>query len=360
MKFILIFFAIGFAVSSFAQEKNTLTEKEWKIRLDKAKERSEKSVSELSQDETSRVDFYRTIHASLGQFDAQVKIYDLERVRFKKDIFKLTLLQQGDTSGYDFRYVVSTELKRVISLKDSLYDLMHLIDKQRILNRQIGEIINSIYYTDHFEFQIEQYEKQDSLVNQIKSYSKTLVKDTSITLKLLRTGTKELGLMNESNERVVRNINDCLDKLKNQYLENSESSFPQAYERYFRADKEDMMNPPKESKLPVKEEIFGYVDEPADFSGGITAFKEYVWQNFRQSGVVLKDTLETKVSLNFVVSRHGRISNVNMKRGFRDCLECDTEILRIVRESPDWFPARNKGKTVNSHYTFLIEFKPQK
>lgn len=345
----LVFIVFGHSVSGFSQTENSPSEKEWEIRRDKVKVHSDKLMAELSEQDAARSYFYQAVYESLGQFNAGMNDYDRDRRQFKKGIFKLTLLLD-DTSGYHFNYPESNVLKKAIVLKDSLYLLEELLREKDILSRNLNKMIQPTHYAaKSYELHIKEYERLNDLIQQITNHSKTLTSDTSAVTKLFQLATKEIALINDNNEVVVRNLNDCIEKLKQKYLESTGEVFSPAYEHYFGADKEDIKLKPGEN-----ESIYVVVDTPAEFPGGMDAFNEYIRRSLRMSEFVLKDSSQTKVYLRFVVSRHGFISNVQVKKGILDCPKCDKELLRVMKESPDWFPARLKGKPVNSHYVLPI------
>lgn len=66
------------------------------------------------------------------------------------------------------------------------------------------------------------------------------------------------------------------------------------------------------------------------------------------------DNLEGKVVLKFVVNKKGKVGNVTIKKSASP--ELDAEAIRVVREMPDWKPAKLHGKPVDVYYTLPIKF----
>lgn len=120
------------------------------------------------------------------------------------------------------------------------------------------------------------------------------------------------------------------------------------------ADKSPLPPPPNES---AENEVFSYVDQPAEFPGGKDALNHYLAKNISYPQSALDKKIEGKCYLQFIVSAKGNISNVKVIRGVPDCPECDKEAVRVVKAMPNWVPGENSGKTVNSTVTLPVSFK---
>lgn len=129
-------------------------------------------------------------------------------------------------------------------------------------------------------------------------------------------------------------------------------------------DGNDFVPPPDEVVTPPddkKEEVIIHdaVEEQAEFPGGMAALKAYLANNIKYPEVALEMGIGGKCYLKFVVSTSGNISNVKVVKGVPDCKECDEEAMRVVRAMPNWAPAKNNGKAVNSYYNLPVTFKAQ-
>lgn len=100
--------------------------------------------------------------------------------------------------------------------------------------------------------------------------------------------------------------------------------------------------------------IFSFTDEPASFNGDL---KKYLAENIVYPQRALELGLQGKCYLQFIVSSFGNISNVHVMRSVPDCKECDDEAVRVVKGMPNWIPAKNGGKPVNSTYNLPVLFK---
>lgn len=112
-----------------------------------------------------------------------------------------------------------------------------------------------------------------------------------------------------------------------------------------------------EVKIIGQDTIYSFVDEPAEFPGGGEALKKYISDNLNYPEVAKENGLEGKCYLQFIVSMHGYVSNVKIKRGVTDCPECDVEAIRLVKGMPKWIPGKVNGKNVNTTFSLPITFK---
>ena len=68
--------------------------------------------------------------------------------------------------------------------------------------------------------------------------------------------------------------------------------------------------------------------------------------------------IEGRVTIRFVVSRTGDVTDVTVIRGLDP--SCDKEAVRVVKMMPRWIPGRQKGRNVPVYYTLPVVFKLQK
>jgi TonB family protein len=102
-------------------------------------------------------------------------------------------------------------------------------------------------------------------------------------------------------------------------------------------------------------EIFTEVQESASPTGGIDVFYQYVMQNMKYPLQARKAGVEGKIFLEFVVNQDGTLSDISIKNGIG--AGCDKEAMRIVKESPNWIPAKHEGKIVRQKMILPIVFK---
>lgn len=122
---------------------------------------------------------------------------------------------------------------------------------------------------------------------------------------------------------------------------------------FAQVDYEDSMS---RSKTVVDTSKYAIPDSPAVFPGGVAALRQYLASNVVYPNIAVKNGVEGKCYLTFVVSDKGKITNVKVKKGVIDCSECDEEAVRVIKAMPDWTPAKVNGQAVNSIYSLPITF----
>ncbi len=99
------------------------------------------------------------------------------------------------------------------------------------------------------------------------------------------------------------------------------------------------------------------VDKPAEFPGGESAMFEFLSKQLVYPQIAKEMGIKGKCFVQFVVTTEGLITNVKVLRGVKDCPECDKECIRVIKSMPNWIPAQNKHKSVNSYYQIPFIFQ---
>ena len=97
------------------------------------------------------------------------------------------------------------------------------------------------------------------------------------------------------------------------------------------------------------------VEVKPTFKGGdADAFVKYVQENIKYPQSALENNESGKVTVSFVVDANGKVRNAQVVKGVSEAL--DAEALRVVKESPDWAPAKQDGKNVPVTYAIPVTF----
>ena len=81
----------------------------------------------------------------------------------------------------------------------------------------------------------------------------------------------------------------------------------------------------------------------------------FIVQNLVYPEQALKDKVEGRVIVQFVIDIDGNVQSPTILRGLTP--ECDAEVLRIVGLMPRWIPAQQDGVAVESNFVLPIMFK---
>lgn len=103
-------------------------------------------------------------------------------------------------------------------------------------------------------------------------------------------------------------------------------------------------------------DVYFVVEQMPEFRGrSQDAFREYLAENLRYPESAKESGIEGRVFVQFIVKADGSVADEKIVRGVDPAL--DKEALRVVKESPDWTPGRQRGQSVNVAFTFPVSFK---
>lgn len=91
------------------------------------------------------------------------------------------------------------------------------------------------------------------------------------------------------------------------------------------------------------------------FPGGEAALYRFLSNQIRYPEDALRNKIEGKVYIRFVVQADGAITDVDVLRGIG--YGCDQEALRVVQMMPRWVPGELGGTKVPVYSSLAIEFK---
>ena len=112
--------------------------------------------------------------------------------------------------------------------------------------------------------------------------------------------------------------------------------------------------------------IFDYPVIPAEFPGGSKALLEYIHNNMIYPEDALKDSVQGRVIVQFIVEKNGSISNpkivsrVTFMMDPADSIKSrpfDAEAIRLISTMPRWTPGKYKGEPCRILYSIPVSFK---
>jgi TonB family protein len=102
-------------------------------------------------------------------------------------------------------------------------------------------------------------------------------------------------------------------------------------------------------------EIFDVTEVQPNPPGGMEGWNEYLKANVTYPAEAKSMGIEGTVIVVFVVNSDGSVSNPEILRGIGG--GADEEALRVVQNSPNWEPAKQKNRVVNCRMRLPIRFK---
>jgi TonB family protein len=106
------------------------------------------------------------------------------------------------------------------------------------------------------------------------------------------------------------------------------------------------------------EPAFVFVEEQALFQGGnLENFREWVQNNLVYPPDAVKNGIFGRITIQFAVNSKGKVCDVKILRGVDPLL--DKEAFRVLNLSPEWKPAKQRGKFVKQQFVMPIIFALQ-
>jgi protein TonB len=111
------------------------------------------------------------------------------------------------------------------------------------------------------------------------------------------------------------------------------------------------------------EEIFMVVEQSPEFPClkfgrkelcGFAGLTSYLQKNVKYPPMAIEYNIQGKVYIQFVVEKTGKVTNVKIVRSVDKNL--DAEAVRVVKSFPNWYPGKQRGKSVRVMYTIPVSF----
>jgi TonB family protein len=104
----------------------------------------------------------------------------------------------------------------------------------------------------------------------------------------------------------------------------------------------------------VKGEIFINPEKMPQFRGGETALLKFLQENLQYPPQAVKDKVQGRVVVKFMIDKLGDVSEVEVVRSVREDL--DAEAVRVAKMLPRFSPGSINGKAVSVWYTLPVTF----
>lgn len=105
------------------------------------------------------------------------------------------------------------------------------------------------------------------------------------------------------------------------------------------------------------DDVFMVVEEMPEYPGGPAALRAFLANNVKYPPEAVKNRIQGKVYVTFVVEKDGTVGAVKIARGVSP--ELDAEALRVVKLLTNWKPGKQKGEDVRVSFTVPINFALQ-
>lgn len=112
---------------------------------------------------------------------------------------------------------------------------------------------------------------------------------------------------------------------------------------------------PMETQIATADEIFDVVEDSPEFKGGMPEWSKFLSSTLHYPDQAKRMGIEGTVYVVFEIQKDGRVTNPVILRGIGG--GCDEEALRVIRQSPDWIPGKQRGREVAVRMRLPIRFK---
>ncbi|WP_088845419.1 energy transducer TonB [Hymenobacter gelipurpurascens] len=104
----------------------------------------------------------------------------------------------------------------------------------------------------------------------------------------------------------------------------------------------------------VESKPYTYVEQMPVFPGGQEALLAYIGKNIKYPAMALRNQVEGRVFIKFVVGADGSVTNAEVQKGIG--AGCDEESLRVIKNLPKFTPGKQNGRAVPVYFTVPVTF----
>ena len=101
--------------------------------------------------------------------------------------------------------------------------------------------------------------------------------------------------------------------------------------------------------------VFINVDPVPVFPGGEAALMKFINENLRYPAAAIKNGIQGRVVVQFVVKKDGSVDDVTVLHGVDSAL--DQEAIRVCKTLPKFIPGKQNGQPVNVWFTLPVTFR---
>ena len=101
--------------------------------------------------------------------------------------------------------------------------------------------------------------------------------------------------------------------------------------------------------------VFDVVEVMPQYPGGQIAMMKYIMENIKYPKQAVKERIQGRVTVRFIVEKDGSISDVKPILSVHPLL--NKEAVRVVESMPKWTPGKQNGKPVRVRFNLPVMFK---
>ena len=101
--------------------------------------------------------------------------------------------------------------------------------------------------------------------------------------------------------------------------------------------------------------VYDVVEVMPQYPGGQIAMLKYIMENIKYPEQAMKEGIQGRVTVRFIVEKDGSISDVKPVLSVHPLL--NKEAVRVVKSMPKWSPGKHNGKPVRVRFNLPVMFK---
>ena len=101
--------------------------------------------------------------------------------------------------------------------------------------------------------------------------------------------------------------------------------------------------------------VYDVVEVMPQYPGGQIAMLKYIMKNIKYPKQAMKEGIQGRVTVRFIVEKDGSISDVKPVLSVHPLL--NKEAVRVVKSMPKWSPGKHNGKPVRVRFNLPVMFK---
>lgn len=109
------------------------------------------------------------------------------------------------------------------------------------------------------------------------------------------------------------------------------------------------------TKAKTEDDVFNTVDVMPEYPGGMEAMIKFLGENIKYPEQMVKDSIEGRVLLSFVIEKDGSIAEIKEMKSPHPVLT--DEAIRVVKLMPKWKPGKMRGKAVRVKFMLPVNFQ---
>lgn len=275
-----------------------------------------------------------TVNAFAQQKDTLSYYTDLDLKPVAKEKAKITfkVFQSGAKSWIFLQY----NAKNVLELKETYADSLLTIKHGQYVTYSFGKpSLKGTFFNNMKHGNFVSYDTA-GVAEDVSLYNLDTLKTNLIYFK--SGGKRE--------EKIYRAKNQIAERFV--YYENGNLAIKQSYSTDNRVIEATYLD------IDGKTVKLTDIESPPTFAGGIQRFYEYIARNLKYPTDAAKSGIQGSVSVSFVVTETGDLTNVKVVKSADPML--DREAINVVKSSPKWIPGKLFGKNVKVTYSVPINF----